>query len=183
MSRIARWVGLALLVALVLSVSTGLAGAGRGAGPRAQGGHGGDDGAQAFDQALEKAGFTAAETTAITAMMEAKQAAHQELRRELDTLRRIAMDPKATDEQLKKATAEYRRVRERTDQKFAALDKELAGKLSVRSQARALAMGLLDNGFGMGMGPRGGGGGGGGRQSRGGGGRRAGARTVETESD
>lgn len=177
MSRMVRWVALAALSALIISVSAALAGGGRGAGPRPQGDRGpvrrGADATETIDQALEKAGFTAAEREAIATATEEKQRAHLQLRQELGKLRQVANDPKASEEALRNAITSYRRAMERAEQALAAADRELLGKLSVRSQARALTLGLLDNGFGrgpmMGRGRQAGGrgdGGGDGRQAR-----------------
>lgn len=190
MSRMVRWVALAALSTLIVSVSAALAGGARGAGPRPQGDQGpmrrGADATETFDQALEKAGFTAAERKVIATTTEEKQRAHLQLRQELGKLRQVAADPKASEEALRNAVTSYRRAMERADQAFAAADRELLGKLSVRGQARALTLGLLDNGFGRGpmmdggrqAGGRGGGGGGG-RQARTG--RGAGGRPVSSE--
>ncbi len=176
MSRIASRVGLAVVVATALSVSAAFAQGGGHSGvpPRAERGQGGpraEEGAKAY-AALEKLGLTAKERAAVKDAMEERRAAHQELRRELGKLQEAVADPKATDQSLQRAMSSYRTAMERARQKTQAADRDLAGKLSVKSQAKCLALGLLDNGLGRGggMGRRGGGGG------RGGGGRGGGGR-------
>ena len=189
MSRIASRMALVAAVIAALSVSVAFAQGGRRSGvpPRDARGSGAtraEEGAKAFDEALEKLGLTAKERTAAKEAMEKKRAAHQELRHELGKLQEAVADPKATDQSLQRAISSYRTAMERAEQKMAVVDRELAGKLSVKSQAKCLALGLLDNGLGRGggMGMRGGGGdrGGGGRGGggRGGGGRGGGRGDV-----
>jgi len=166
-----------------LSVSVAFAQGGRRAGvppraPRERGGPRAEEGAAAFDAALEKLGLTAKERTAAKESVEKKRAAHQELQGELGKLQAVVGDPKATDQSLQRTISAYRTAMARAEQKMAAADRELAGKLSVKSQAKCLAFGLLDNGLGRGggMGMRGGGGGDHGGRGRGGGGRGGGRR-------
>jgi hypothetical protein len=172
MIRIVIRMAWVVTVAAALFASAALAqGGGRpGVPPRA--GRGGDksrteDRANAFDEALDKLGLTSREKAAVQQAMVKKRDAHQELRHELEKLEALVRDTKATDQQLQRAMGAYRAAMERATRKLEAADRALAAKLSVKSQAKCLAFGLLDNGLGHGggMGMRGGGGGreGGGR--------------------
>jgi len=112
--------------------------------------------APTFDQWLEKAGLTETERAAVTAALEKKRAAHRGLRPELEKLRKAADDPESTEARLRSAMTAYRAAMKRVEKEFQDADRQLAAKLSVKSQARCLAMGILDNGLGRGggMGPR-----------------------------
>lgn len=123
-----------------------------------------------LSRALTEARLIGAERDAAEAAGKAKQEARGELFSALGELRETTDDVKATDEQLTKAMAAYRKALAEYRGVVASQDSALEGKLSVRSQARCLAVGVLDNGMGMG-GMRSRRGGGGGRR---GGGRRGG---------
>jgi len=121
-----------------------------------------------LSRVLTEARLIGDERSAAEAAAKAKQDARRELLSALGELRETTDDVKAIDEQLTKAMAAYRKALAEYRGVVDSQDKALEAKLSVRSQARCLAVGILDNGMGMG-GMRSGRGGGGGR--RGGGGR------------
>ena len=157
--------GLLMLVAAgILALVMGLVLAQEGGGGR------GDPAAreeERIGQALTEARLIGAERAAAEAAVKAKYEARRELMTALGELRAVTDDAKATDDKLKQAAATYQKELAKYRAAVEAQDKALVAKLSVRSQARCLAVGILDNGMGM-MGrrprPSGGGGGGGGRR-------------------
>jgi hypothetical protein len=120
-------------------------------------------------RALTEARLIGDERRAAEAAAKAKLEVRRALFTALSELRAATEDAKATDEGLAKAMATYQKALAKYRGEVAAQDKALEAELSVRSQARCLAVGILDNGMGMGgMRFRRGAGGGG---RRGGGGR------------
>ena len=156
-------------VALVLGLAAALAAPAlsgqRGGGGRRGGGGGQADSMKAL---LDRLGFTEQELAAVQKSMEAKSKARQTLEDELGKLREVAGNDKSTDQQLRGAIDSYTEALARYRETVRTEDRSLSGRLSVRSRARCLAAGALDNGLGMGGGGRGGGGG----RRGGGGGRR-----------
>ena len=144
----------------------GPGGAGPGAGPTMQ---------EQMDSALKQAGLNDSERAAAERAVKTKMDARQELTTAFGQLRRTNSDAKATDEQLKQAVDAYGQALTKYRNAVQTEDQNLVKQLSVKSHARCLALGVLDNGLGMGGGMRGGGGGGmrGGMRGdmRGGGGR------------
>jgi len=117
---------------------------------------------------LTDARLIGAERTAAEAAVTKKLEARRDLITALGDLRAATEDTKVTDEGLKQAVGTYEKALAKYRGVVETQDKALVAKLSVRSQARCLAVGILDNGIGM-MGRRsrpGGteGGGGGGRR-------------------
>ena len=145
---------------------------------------GGQEETPTLAEALEKGGLSEKERAAVKEAMDRKQSANRELRGQLEALRRVVNDPRAKEEELGRAMETYRAAMRRAETEMTAADRALAAKLSVRSEGKCLALGVLDNGLGRGaaMGGRGGGGGGGrgggerGDGGRGGGGRGGGGR-------
>jgi hypothetical protein len=151
---------------------------GQGAGGGATGGRRGEGtGAGAFDRervqlTLELLQLSKPEIAAALKSAEAKWKARQALEEERGRLRTAGDDPQATDQQLGQALANYTKAMGSYRAAVQSEDTALAKKLSVRSRARCLAAGVLDNGLGSGGRSRGGGRGGEGTGS--GGGRRGG---------
>ena len=163
---------LILLVAMPALVAQEAGGNARG-GRMGRGPGGGGAGAaptmqEQIDSALKQAGLNDSERAAAERTMQAKMAARQELMTAFGQLRSASSDEKATDEQLKQAIDAYGQALMKHRSTVQTEDQNLVKQLSVKSRARCLAFGVLDNGLGMGGGMRGGGGGGG---MRGGGGR------------
>ncbi len=124
-----------------------------------------------LSRTLTEARLIGDERSAAEAAVKAKLEARRALFTALGELRAATEDFKATDEGLTQAMAAYQKALTEYRGEVAAQDKALEAKLSVRSQARCLSLGILDNGMGMGgMRLRRGAGGG----SRGGGGGRRG---------
>jgi len=109
---------------------------------------------QMLERMLEQAGLTDDEKAAAKKAMKAKNDARQALAQKLGDLRGVADNPDATDQQLRDALAAYRAAMTEYRQKATAQDQALAAQLSLRSQARCIALGILDNGLG-GMRPQG----------------------------
>ena len=108
-----------------------------------------------MSRALTEAGLTGSERSAAESALRAKLEARRELMTALAELRSVSEDTKATDDKLKQAIAVYQKALTKYRGEVAAQDKALEAKLSVRSRARCLAVGILDNGMGMGgMGSR-----------------------------
>jgi len=124
---------------------------------------------QMLDRALETAGLTDKEKAAVRKAMTAKEQARSRLASELQKLQGVATNPKPSEKQLQDALSAYRRALAEYRKKVAADDAALVKQLSLRSQVRCTALGILDNGLafgrrmGMGGGTRGAGGFGGGR--------------------
>jgi hypothetical protein len=125
---------------------------------------------QMLERVLSQAGLTDKEKAAAKKAMTAKEQARRELTSELANLERVASGAKPTDKQLSDALSAYHRALAKYRKAVAADDAALVKQLSLKSQARCTAMGILDNGLGfgggrMGMGGRmrGAGGFGGGR--------------------
>jgi hypothetical protein len=114
---------------------------------------------QSMERALDRAGLTDKEKAAAKKAMTAKEQARSQLRVELGKLRQVAASPKPTEKQLQDALSAYRRTLEQYRKKAAAEDAALVKQLSLKSQVRCMALGILDNGlgFGRGMGTMGGG--------------------------
>ncbi len=171
MAGMAALVGLVAAGLVVSSVYAQRGGA-RGSGPR-----GGRTGGMAA--MLGQMGVTPAEQTAVEEAMRKKQAAFEKLRGDMEKLQQLAERPDASPAELQRAVSGYLAARDRTLRQASDVDRGLMRKLSPRTQAKMLGMGVLDNGFGRGMGMMGGrhaggsGGirGGGTRGRRGGGGR------------
>lgn len=112
---------------------------------------------QMLERMLDQAGLTDQEKTAARKTMKAKDEVRQALAQRLDGLRRAADKPDATEQELGDALAAYRAAMTEYRRKAAAEDQALAGQLSLKSQARCMALGILDNGLGgmrgRGMGP------------------------------
>ena len=124
---------------------------------------------QMLDRALETAGLTDKEKAAVRKAMTAKEQARSGLASELQKLQGVATNPKPSEKQLQDALSAYRRALAQYRKKVAADDAALVKQLSLKSQVRCTALGILDNGLGfgrrmgMGGGMRGAGGFGGGR--------------------
>ena len=161
------------LTVAVMALVAGAMLCGQGAG----GGRGGDRaGAGAFDR--ERAQLTLAllelskpEVAAALKSAEVKWKARLALEEARGKLRSAGDDRQATDQQLSQAIASYTKAMGSYHTAMQSEDTGLAAKLSVRSRARCLAAGVLDNGLGSGGRPRSGGRGG---ESESGGGRRGG---------
>lgn len=143
---------LAMVGLLGLALAGVLAQAGGGAGERARGSARLDP--AAFEQervsaALTRAGLIGAERAAAEAALKAKQEARRQLMSALEELRSVAEDPKASEAKLKEAIAAYQQQLAKYRATVEAEDKALVAKLSVRSHARCLAVGILDNGIGL----------------------------------
>lgn len=177
-------VALMALVAISVLVAQepgGGPGAGMGAGG-GRGGRGGPGGGGAnavptpeqIDQMLAPAGLTDTERTAAVSIVRSKLNARRELTAALGQLRRVAFDQNASGQQFKQAIDDYSQALATYRSRVEAEDRGLVKQLSPKSQARCLALGVLDNGLGMIAGRAGGGGGrggpGGGRGGRGPGG-------------
>lgn len=159
-------------------------GMGGGGGMGRGGGRGGGGGSamptpEQIDQMLAPAGLTDAEHTAAVSIVRSKLNARRELTTALGKLRQVALDQNSSGQQFKQAIDDYNKALAAYRSRVEAEDRGLIKQLSPKSQARCLALGVLDNGLGM-MGGRGGGGGrggpggGGGRRGAGGGGGRGG---------
>jgi hypothetical protein len=121
-----------------------------------------------LSRALTEARLIGDERSAAEAAVKAKLEARRALFTALRELRGATEDTKATDAGLTQAMAAYQKALTKYRGEVAAQDKALEAKLSVRSQARCLSIGILDNGMGMG-GMRSRRGTGGGRRGEGGG--------------
>ena len=163
-------------ITLAVAVMALVAGAmlyGQGAG----GGRGGDRaGAGAFDReraqlTLELLELSKPEVAAALKSAEAKWKARLALEEARGKLRFAGDDRQATDQQLGQDIASYAKAMGSYRTAVQSEDAALVKKLSVRSRARCLAAGVLDNGLGSGGRTRGGGRGG---ESESGGGRRGG---------
>jgi len=100
--------------------------------------------------ALIQAGLTDDERAAAEVAVRTKLEARRKLMASLEQLRATAEDAKASNDSLAKAIAAYQQEMARFRGLVQAQDKALIAKLSVRSQARCLAIGVLDNAVGMG---------------------------------
>ena len=108
---------------------------------------------QMMDRMLEQAGLTDNEKAAAKKALAAKNQARQTLTDQLTVLGAVVDKADASQNELKDALkaayaaiGQYRKA-------VAAADDALVAELSVKSQARCLALGILDNGLGgMGMG-------------------------------
>jgi len=180
--RVGLIVGLAVLMAMMLvipalgatgqarpgTVQMAQAQAGPGSRAGARMGAGWGDPQQRMQQVMQRLQLTAAEQQAVQAALSQKVAARTALRTQLQALR-DAVQGNVTEAQAKAALDKYRASQQEYERKMAAIDKQLAGKLSARSEARLVAAGIIDNGLG-GMGRFGGGGRPGGRMGAGAGG-------------
>ena len=100
-------------------------------------------------QLLTEAGLIGSERVAAEAAVRAKLEARQELTAALTELRIVSEDPNATDEALNEAIAAYQNALTKYRGVVEAQDNALIAKLSARSQARCLDLGVVENGFGM----------------------------------
>jgi len=128
--------------------------------------------AQMLERVLELAGLSAKEKAAAKKALTAKEQARRGLASELVNLERAATSARPSDRQLQDALSSCRRAVAQYHKKVAAEDAALVKQLSLKSQARCMALGILDNGLGfaggrMGMGGTRGSGGFGGGRSRG----------------
>jgi len=103
-----------------------------------------------LSRTLTEARLIGDERSAAEAAVRAKTEARRALFTALGELRAATEDPKATGEWLSQAMAAYQKALAKYRGEVAAQDKALEAKLSVRSQARCLSVGILDNGMGMG---------------------------------
>lgn len=118
---------------------------------------------------LNEAGLTRAEKAAAKVAVKAKEAARDQLSSQLTRLQLAANNPRATNGQMRQALAAYRAALAQYHKTVAAEDATLIRKLSLKSQVKLMAAGILENGLSSGFGGRrGGGGGGGGRRGGGG---------------
>jgi len=143
-----------LLLAVGMLVAQQERGAGGGRGEGVYGGRTGsaDRDLERLSRTLTEAGLIGAERSAAETAAKAKLEARRELVTALEELRAATEDTKATDEKLGKAMAAYRKALGKYRGQVEVQDRALAAKLSVRSQARCLAAGILDNGLLMGGG-------------------------------
>jgi hypothetical protein len=149
---------LVLLMGLVLAQERGGAGGERSFDPAAR-----DQ--ERIGQVLTDAKLIGAERSAAEAALTTKYEARRDLMTALGGLRAATEDSKTTDDGLKQAVGTYEKALAKYRGVVETQDKALVAKLSVRSKARCLAVGILDNGIGMtGRRPRPAGGGGGGRR-------------------
>jgi hypothetical protein len=146
-----------VLVAVLAAMVAGtmLYGQGGGGGRRGEG-----TGAAAFDRdrvqfTLELLELSKPETAAALKSAAVKWKARQALDGERGKLRASGDDLQATDKQLSQAIATYTKAMGSYRAAVNSEDTALAKKLSVRSRARCLAAGVLDNGLGSGGRPRG----------------------------
>jgi hypothetical protein len=118
-------------------------------------------------QVGQQAKLTPQELAAAKQAARAKWQARDKLQTELRALVSTVRDQNAADAQLKTALARFRAALQNYYKSVNGIERQLAGKLSVRGQAALTAFGVLDNGLGsrfgsgMGMGMRMGGAGGG----------------------
>ena len=103
-----------------------------------------------LSRALTEARLIGDERSAAEAAVKAKLEARRALFTALRELRATTEDTKATDAGLTQAMAAYRKALTKYQGEVAAQDKALEAKLSVRNRVRCLAVGILDNGMGMG---------------------------------
>jgi hypothetical protein len=122
--------------------------------------------AQMVDRMLDQAGLTAKEKTAAKKALAAKAKAREQLQAAHGKLMAVVSKAKVSNGELQRAMTAYRAAQTRYEAAIVAIDKALVKQLSVKSQAKCLAFGILDNGLsfgGRGMGRQGGGPGAGGR--------------------
>lgn len=105
---------------------------------------------QAVDRMLDGMGLTAAEKTAAKAAITQKLAARSKLQEQQRALAQ-AVQGKVTDAQARAALDKYKAAQRAYQQQIASIDSGLAKKVSVRTQARLTAAGIMDNGLGIGM--------------------------------
>ena len=143
-----------MLVAQQEGGASGTRGEGAYAGQGPLGGRTGsaDRDLERLSRTLTEAGLIGTERSAAETAAKAKLEARRELVTALEELRAATEDTKATDEKLGKAMAAYRKALSKYRGQVEAQDRALAAKLSVRSQAKCLAAGILDNGLLMGGG-------------------------------
>jgi hypothetical protein len=99
---------------------------------------------------LGRLGLNEQEQTAARTAIANKLRARVTLGEELGKLRTAAFDEEATQAQLTKAVEDYNKAMATYRNTIQTEDKALASKLSVRSRARCLAMGVLENETGVG---------------------------------
>ena len=107
---------------------------------------------QMTERVLEGAGLNAKEKAAARKTMKAKEAARRDLMDQRTALQRVTNKAKPTDAELKQGLAAYRAALAQYRAQMQSLDQALVRQLSVRSQARCMTLGILDNGLGMGPG-------------------------------
>jgi hypothetical protein len=89
------------------------------------------------------------EQKAIDQAIDRKFAARTTLKDHIMELFKVAMDPDASEEQLSKAIGDYRQSKKRYDERIRQVEQELTKNASVRTKARMLSAGILDNGLGF----------------------------------
>ena len=99
---------------------------------------------------LERAGLNKKEVALVRKTQEAKMQARRRLLTEMRILERSAYKKNATDKELREFITRYRSAMTAYRNRIASLDKALTEKVSLRSQARLLCMGVLENGLGRG---------------------------------
>jgi hypothetical protein len=90
-----------------------------------------------------------AEQKAIDAAIEAKFAARQELQNQSLLLYRVAVDLESSEEQLDRAVKDFLAAKDRFQRRFREIDDELVKRISLRTRAKMLTTGTLDNGLGF----------------------------------
>ena len=113
---------------------------------------------QMIDRMLGQAGLNDTEKAGAKRALKAKDEARRLLSAALDKLRGVANASNSSNAQLQNALTAYRTALALYRKKTADADAALANQLSLRSHARCLALGILDNGLGFGGGRMGGGG-------------------------
>jgi len=106
---------------------------------------------QMLGQMLDQLGLTASEKKVALQATEAKYKAQAALREQLRTLGETVRG-QVTDAQAQAALNRYRQAQKDYERKAGELDQGLVKKLSPHSQARLVAVGIIDNGLGMRLG-------------------------------
>ncbi len=107
---------------------------------------------QFIQRMLDQAELSQEERQAVQQVLQVKDEARRKLREELDNLRRTANKAEVSDDELKAALEKYRAALADFRAEMEAQDKALCEKLSLRSEVRCMALGILENGLGpMGM--------------------------------
>src|SRR5262249_11068697 len=92
---------------------------------------------------------TPEEQKAIDQAIDRKFAAQMALKDHVVELFEVAMDPDAPEERLAKAMDDYLESKRRYEERIREIDQGLAKSASVRTRARMLSAGILDNGLGF----------------------------------
>jgi hypothetical protein len=120
--------------------------------PHQEGRQRGERGLTAIDHAKRMARLPEVnpeEQRAIDQAIDRKFAVRTALKDHVMELFEVAMDPDATDERLSKAMDDYREFKKRYDERIREIDQGLTKNASVRTRARMLSAGILDNGLGV----------------------------------